>query len=142
MRRLRELERSLLIEGKRVEQAKRSVEAAQISFDRGLKDSFDVIRAEDDLKNAKNQFIRRRQDYTVLLAQLELFVGKPTGRVDLSGQSLGGLIDSKLPEGLRERGLPPRAPNAEPHPADDPFNDEREYRKDFNPKDERKLKVK
>lgn len=132
-RRLREAEKSLLIEGKRVEQAKRSVEAAQISFDRGLKDSFNVIRAEDDLKNAKNQFIVRRQSYDIQIAQLESVVGKPTGRIDLEGNTLGGLIDSKLPEGLKERGLPRNQPDAEPHPADDPWNHTREYRKDYKP---------
>lgn len=134
MRRLREAEKSLLIEGKRVEQAKRSVEAAQISFDRGLKDSFDVIRAEDDLKNAKNNFIGRRQNYDVLIAQLESIVGKPTGRIDLDGNTLGGLIDSKLPQGLKERGLPRAQPDAEPHPADDPWNTSKQYRQDYKPK--------
>jgi outer membrane protein TolC len=132
-RRLREAEKSLLIEGKRVEQAKRSVEAAQISFDRGLKDSFDVIRAEDDLKNAKNLFIGRRQNYAVSLAQIESIVGKPTGRVELDGNTLGGLIDSKLPEGLKERGLPRAQPDAEPHPADDPWNNSKQYREDYKP---------
>lgn len=132
-RRLREAEKSLLIEGKRVEQAKRSVEAAQISFDRGLKDSFDVIRAEDDLKNAKNQFIARRQSYDIQTAQLEATVGKPTGRIDLDGNTLGGLIDSKLPQGLKERGLPRAQPDAEPHPADDPWNHTKQYREDYKP---------
>ena len=133
MRGLRQLEKGLLIEGQRVEQAKRSVEAAQISFDRGLKDSFDVIRAEDDLLRAKTQFINRKLDYVVQLAQLETTVGKPTGRVDLAGQSVGGLIDARLPEEFRTRGLPAAQPEAESRPEDDPFNKSREYRKDYKP---------
>jgi outer membrane protein TolC len=133
MRALRQLEKGLLIEGQRVEQAKRSVEAAQISFDRGLKDSFDVIRAEDDLLRAKTQFINRKLDYVVQLAQLETTVGKPTGRVDLEGQSVGGLIDARLPEEFRTRGLPAAQPDPEERPEDDPFNRSRQYRKDYKP---------
>lgn len=133
MRTLREVEKSMLIEGQRVEQAKRSVAAAQISFDRGLKDSFNVIQAEDALLQAKRDFIARKLAYVVKLAELEKIVGKPTGRVDLTGRSAGGLVDSKLPEELKSRGLPKPAPEPEPKPEDDPLNKSREYREDYRP---------
>jgi len=129
MRALREGERSLLIEGKRVEQAKRAVEAAQISFDRGLKSSFDVIRAEDDLLQAKVTFINRSLSYVVLQARLELVVGKPTGRVDIAGRSVGGLIDARMPEGT----LPNSQPDATPSEQENPHNKNPEYRKDYKP---------
>jgi outer membrane protein TolC len=132
IRSLREAETSLLIEGQRVEQAKKSVEAAQISFDRGLKDSFDVIRAEDDLLRAKTAFINRKLDYVVQLARLETVVGKPTGRVDLSGQSVGGLIDARLPPAFRDTASKAQ-PEPEKRPEQDPFNKSREYRKDYKP---------
>lgn len=125
LRSLREAEKSILIQAKTVEQAKRSVEAARISFERGLKDSFDVIRAEDDLLEAKTRFINRRLEYAVRIYQLEIVVGKPTGRVDLSGQTPGGMIGSRLPETLGQKNLPTPAPTATPSPEDDPF----EYRK-------------
>ncbi|MCZ7649353.1 MAG: TolC family protein [Planctomycetota bacterium] len=130
LRTLRETEKSILIQGKKVEQAKRSVEAAQISFERGLKDSFDVIRAEDNLLSAKTDFINRRLDYVVRLAELETVVGKPTGRVDLSARHPGGLIDGTLPETLREKGLPASAPTADPRVEDDPFEHQK-ARKDW-----------
>ena len=130
MRRLDESEKTLLIEGRNVEQAKRRVEAAKISFDRGLKDSFDVIKSEDEFLSSKRDFISRKQDYVVLLAQLEVVVGKPTGRINLSGQSVGGVIDSRLPVESKDHSLPRRAPDAEPRPESDPFNKSREYRKD------------
>ncbi|MCK6472327.1 MAG: TolC family protein [Planctomycetes bacterium] len=121
LRRLREGEKVILIQGKKVEQAKRTVEASQISFERGLKDSFDVIQAEDNLLRAKTDFINATIAYTIFLAQLERVVGKPTGRVDLSGQSVGGLIDSTLPGELRQRPQPKPAPDAEADPADEPL---------------------
>lgn len=121
LRRLREGEKVILIQGKKVEQAKRTVEASQISFERGLKDSFDVIQAEDNLLRAKTDFINATIAYTIFLAQLERVVGKPTGRVDLSGQSVGGLIDSTLPGDLRQRPKPKPAPDADPDPADEPL---------------------
>lgn len=133
MRSLRELEKALMVEGRRVEAAKRSVEAAQISFDRGLKDSFDVIRAEDDMLRAKTAFITRKLAYSVNLAQLEIVVGKPTGRVDLSGQSVGGLIDIRIPDEIKARGMPKLAPEPESRPEEDPLNNSREYRKDYKP---------
>ena len=139
MRTLREFEKSMLIEGQRVEQAKRSAAAAQISFDRGLKDSFNVIQAEDALLQAKRDFIGRKLAYVVQLAALEKIVGKPTGRVDLSGLSVGGLIDSKLPEEFKTRGLPKPAPEPEPRPEDDPFNRSRAYRKDYSPEHPRAI---
>jgi outer membrane protein TolC len=131
MRALRQNEKGMLIGGQLVEQAKRTAIATQVSFDRGLKDSFNVIQAEDALLAAKRDFINRKLDYVVQLAQLELTVGKPTGRVDLAGQSVGGMVDSKLPEELRSRGLPKPASQAEPRPADDPFSKTREYRQDY-----------
>jgi outer membrane protein TolC len=142
MRLLRENEKGMLIEGQRVEQAKRSVAAAQISFDRGLKDSFSVIQAEDALLAAKRDFISRKLDYVVELAQLELIVGKPTGRVDMAGQSVGGLIDAKLPAEIQSRGLPKPAPEAEPRPEEDPFNKSREYRKDYKAGDSKATVIK
>lgn len=130
LRTLRETEKSILIQGKKVEQAKRSVEAAQISFERGLKDSFDVIRAEDNLLAAKTDFINRRLDYVVRLAELETVVGKPTGRVELEARGAGGLVDSSLPPTLGEKGQPERAPDPNPLPEDDPF----EYRSKLDAK--------
>jgi len=133
LRTLRETEKSALIQGKKVEQAKRSVEAAQISFERGLKDSFDVIRAEDNLLQAKTDFINRRLDYVVRMANLEQVVGKPTGRVDLDAKLPGGMIDSSLPETLKDKPHPRQAPSLEPSSADDPF----EYRKKEKASEER-----
>lgn len=134
MRTLRQLEKAMMISGQLVEQAKRTVTAAKISFDRGLKDSFDVIRAEDGLLAAKRDFVNNSLDYNVQLSRLEVVVGKPTGRVDLSGQSVGGRIETKLPESLQNRPLPKPAPEAEPRPEDDPLNRSREYREDYHPK--------
>jgi outer membrane protein TolC len=132
LRLLVENEKSLLIEGQRVENAKRTVDAAQSRFDRGLNDSFDVIRAQDDLQRAKQNFVTRKLQYVVNLADLEVRVGKPTGRVDLAGQSAGGLIDSRL-DAIMKDGIPRRAPDAEARPEDDPFNKSREYRNDYKP---------
>lgn len=128
LRTLRETEKSTLIQGKKVEQAKRSVEAAQISFERGLKDSFDVIRAEDNLLQAKTDFINRRLEYVIRIAQLERVVGKPTGRVDLNATMPGGVVDSVLPEAARARELPKQAPTVPPAPEDDPFGYERKQK--------------
>ncbi len=125
LRRLKENQKSILIQGKTVEQAKRSVEAARISFERGLKDSFDVIRAEDNLLSAKTDFINRLLDYVVRQAELEVVIGRPTGRIDLSADSPGGSVESRLPESLNKERVPKRAPDADPSPMDDPF----EYRK-------------
>ena len=132
LRNIRVAEESLLIQGQQVEQAKRSAEAAQISFERGLQSSFDVINAENALLAAKRGFINSRLDYLVFIAQLEVVVGKPTGRVNLEGQSVGGLIDSHIPEELRDR-LPQQAPDANPNEADNPWNKSRLYRKDYTP---------
>jgi len=131
MRTLRQDEKGLLIGGQQVEQAKLAVAAVKVSFEHGLKDSFAVIQAEDALLAAKRDFVNRKLDYVVQLAQLELVVGKPTGRVEMSGQSVGGLVDSKLPESLRSRPLPKPAPDVEARPEDDPFSTMREYRKDY-----------
>jgi outer membrane protein TolC len=135
MRILREDETAMLIEAERVEQAKRSVEAAQSRFERGLNDSFEVIQAEDRLLSSKNEFIARNLVYVVELARLEVVVGKPTGRVDLSGNSVGGLIDSRLPEDMREKRMPAQQPDAEPRPEDDPKSKIPSYRGDYHPKD-------
>lgn len=108
LRTLRENEKSILIQAKKVEQAKRLVAAERIRFERGLKDSFDVITAEDNLLKAKTDFITRKVGYVVLLAQLELAVGKPTGRVDLSAETPGGAINSTLPGSLKA--VPKSAP--------------------------------
>lgn len=141
MRELRQLEKTILVDGRKVEAAKRSVEAAQISFDRGLKDSFDVIRAQDDLLSAKVDFINAKLSYVVSLAKLEINVGKPTGRVNLEGETLGGLIDAKIPDEIKAKGMP--APQAEPEarPEDDPLNKSKQYRKDYNAKKAREYPV-
>ena len=110
LRALREAEKSILIQAKKVEQAKRLVEAERVRFERGIKDSFDVIRAEDNLLQAKTDFISRKVSYVVRLAQLETVIGKPTGRVDLSAKTDGGQVRSALPDSLRERGMPKPAP--------------------------------
>jgi outer membrane protein TolC len=131
LRELRQLEKTVLVDARKVEAAKRSVEAAQISFDRGLKDSFDVIRAQDDLLSAKVAFINDSVGYVVSLAKLERNVGKPTGRVNLEGQSLGGLIDAKIPDEIKAKGMPMPQPEPEARPEDDPLNKTRQYRKDY-----------
>lgn len=131
LRTLRTFEKGSLIGGQQVEQAKLAEKAAKVSFDRGLKDSFNVIQAEQALLAAKRNFVNTTLDYTVQLAQLELSVGKPTGRVNLKGDSVGGMVESRLPESLRNRELPKPAPNAEPRPEDDPFSRTPEYRKDY-----------
>ncbi|MBI3831601.1 MAG: TolC family protein [Planctomycetes bacterium] len=121
LRTLREIEKSTLIQGKKVEQAKRSVEAAQISFERGLKDSFDVITAQNNLLKAKTDFINSRLDYVVQLALLEKVVGKATGRVDLNAGLPGGMVDTSLPDSLKAKPQPKSAPTAPHAPEDDPF---------------------
>ena len=133
LRDLRVAEQSLLIEALAVEQAKRAAEAAQISFERGLQSSFDVINAQNNLLSAKRAFINSRLDYLVDLAQLERFVGKPTGRVNLEGCSVGGLIDSHLPESMREKIEPQRAPDATPSKHENPWNKSHDYREDYSP---------
>ena len=106
LRVLREAEKSILIQAQKVEQAKRSVEAEKIRFERGLKDSFDVITAEDNLLSAKREFINRTIEYVVRLDQLELTIGAPTGRVDLTAKSRGGQIRTGLPETLTPERTP------------------------------------
>jgi len=71
-----------------------------------------VITAENNLLAAKNDFINRKVGYVVLLAQLELVVGKPTGRVDLKAKTIGGQIESRAPETL----TPDRRPTPAPMP--------------------------
>ena len=112
LRTLREAEKSILIQAKKVEQAKRSVDAERIRFERGLKDSFDVIRAEDNLLDAKRAFINRTVEYLVRLDEMELVIGAPTGRVDLSARAQGGGIRTGLPESL----TPDRTPRVAPVP--------------------------
>ncbi|MFH0938293.1 MAG: TolC family protein [Planctomycetota bacterium] len=102
LRLLRECEKTILIEARCVEQAKRAVDATKSRFAVGQNSSYDVIQSEDNLLSAKNDFIFHRLQYGGQLAQLEVVVGKPTGRVDLSGQSVGGTIDSHLPPDMRE----------------------------------------
>ena len=139
LRTLREAEKTILIEALAVEQAKRTVEATRISFERGLKSSFEVVRVEDDLLSAKNIFISRRLEYVVDIANLDLTVGKPTGRVDLGGQTLGGLIDSHMPESLNSKMQPRRAPDADPSCEDFPLNKSRAYRCDPKPEPDTRL---
>jgi len=68
---LQQLEREVLARGRSIEQAKRALEAAQLSYDRSTKDSFDVIRTEDSLRTDKLDFVNRKLDYEVQLAELE-----------------------------------------------------------------------
>jgi len=112
LRTLREAEKSILIQAKKVEQAKRSVDAERIRFERGLKDSFDVITAEDSLLEAKRSFINRTVEYVVRLDELQLVIGAPTGRVDLSAKTPGGGVRTGLPETL----TPDRTPRLAPVP--------------------------
>ncbi len=141
MRLLRQLEKSLLVQGRIVEASKRSAEAAQISFDRGLKDSFDVITAQNNLLASKRDFIGSLVGYANSIAQLEKTVGKPTGRVDVAAGSIGGLIDARTPDEIRDRGLPKPAPEPEPRPDDDPLSSLRGYRKDYAPQRPNPLNV-
>ena len=141
MRELRQLERTIIVDGRKVEAAKRSVEAAQISFDRGLKDSFDVILAQDGLLSAKVGFINDGVGYVVSLAKLEKTIGKPTGRINLEGDTLGGLIDAKIPDEIKAKGMPAPQPEPESRPEDDPLNKTRQYRKDYNAKKAREYPV-
>jgi hypothetical protein len=85
-------------------------EQGEVSFNLGLKDNFDVIRAEQDLVQAKYGFIQRRLSYTVLLAQLEKWAGKPTGRILLDGRQAGGTVGGAVPENLGAGEGPRRAP--------------------------------
>jgi len=112
LRALKELEKNTLISARKVEQAKQRLDAARISFERGLKDSFDLITSQQDLLTAKTDFINRRLDYIVQLAQIEQTVGKPTGRVDLSAKRPGGVIDATIPDTLKN--VPKSAPMADP----------------------------
>jgi outer membrane protein TolC len=131
LRTLRVTEESLLIQGDQVEQAKRSAEASEISFERGLQSSFDVITAENNLLSAKRGYINSEQDYFVSLQSLRKVIGKPTGRINLSGGTVGGLIDANIPEDLRGR-MPKPAPEPIPRADADPLSDLREYRKDYH----------
>ena len=75
-------------------------EAAQISFERGLKDSFAVVIAEDDLLEAKVGYIDSTQDYQVLLAELDLVHGVRSGRVELTRERAAGVVKGRLPAGV------------------------------------------
>jgi outer membrane protein TolC len=132
---LRELEQhrqEALISSQIVESAKLVLDAAQTRFSRGLTDSFELIQDENNLLNAENVFIVAMVNYATEEAHLEEVVGKPTGRVNLEGRSVGGLIDSKLPPAMREGGLPPLHPDAPPTPAEEPLNKNPLYRKDYD----------
>ena len=131
LRVLRVAEKSTLIGGRQVEQAKRAADAARMMFERGLQDSFAVITDENAYLVAKTNFISVKLDYVIDLAQLELVVGKPTGRINLAGESVGGLIDATLPAALVERGVPQVASEPESRPEEDPYNTTHEYRKDY-----------
>jgi outer membrane protein TolC len=131
LRTLRVTEESLLIQGDQVEQAKRSAEASRISFERGLQSSFDVILAENNLLAAKRGYINSEQDYFVSLQNLRKVIGKATGRVNLAGGAVGGLIDANIPDELRKR-MPRTYSDPPGKPEDDPLSDLREYRKDYH----------
>ena len=100
LRTLREAEKSLLTEALLVEQAKRTVEATRISYERGLKDSFQLVRVEDDLLAAKNRFISRRLEYVVDLANLRMPILNIFARDDhivppRTSQALGERVGTK-----------------------------------------------
>ncbi|MCX7805349.1 MAG: TolC family protein [Planctomycetota bacterium] len=105
MRRLRQAEATIMSQAKQVEQAKRSAEAAQISFERGLKDSFAVVLAEDDLLNAKVGYINSTLNYQILLAELDRVRGVRSGRVVLDKAQGAGDVKASPPSG---KGLPAR----------------------------------
>ena len=51
--------------------------------EQGSRDALEVTRAENVLLNAQTQFIGLKMDYAIQLAQIDLAIGKPTGRVDM-----------------------------------------------------------
>lgn len=141
MRTLREAEKTIVIEALRVEQAKLTVKATFISFKNGFKDSFQVVSVKNDLIQAKNEFITAMLNYVVDLARLEVVIGKATGRVDLEGRTLGGEIDSHLPESLSRKQMPRGAPDADPSCEDHPLNKSRAYRCDPKPEPDTRLRL-
>ena len=141
MRTLREAEKTILIQALRVEQAKLTVKATFIAFKNGFKDSFQVVSVKNDLVQAKNDFITATLNYVVDLARLEVVVGKATGRVDLEAQSLGGEIESHLPESLSRKQMPRAAPDADPKCDDHPLNNSRVYRHDPKPEPDIRLRI-
>src|SRR5579862_3692618 len=141
MRTLRQAERTILIDALSVEQAKLTVRATFISFKNGFKDSFEVVTVKDALLQAKNAFIAAMLSYVVDLARLEVVIGRPTGRVDLAGETLGGEILSTLPESLRTKQMPRGAPDAEPSCDDHSHNNSRAYRCDPKPEPDRRLEL-
>jgi hypothetical protein len=72
---MQELEAEMLLEGDRVEFARSAAESANISFERGLQSSFDVIEATERLLRAESEFIERRAEYEVQFATMESLLG-------------------------------------------------------------------
>ena len=114
LRRLRETSRSLTIQAVRIERAKGRVDQSEVNFERGLRDSFDVVNTHESLHRAKLEFLNSRQLYLAQLAELDLVTGRRTGRVSLDVDNPSGQVESELPPELLERGLPARAPLPEP----------------------------
>lgn len=141
MRTLRQAERTILIDALSVEQAKLTVLATYSSFKNGLRNSFEVVQVKDALLQAKNAFIAAMLSYVVDLARLEVVIGRPTGRVDLQGETLGGEILSTLPESLRNKQMPRGAPDAEPSCEDHAHNNSRAYRCDPKPEPDKRLEL-
>ena len=72
---MREIEAAMMLEGDRVEYARRAAEAARISFERGLQSSFDVDHAEEALLKMEVEFIEKRAEYEIQFATLESLLG-------------------------------------------------------------------
>jgi outer membrane protein TolC len=141
MRTMNQDERTLLTNALLVEQAKLTVEATRIQFERGLKDSLAVVQVEDQLLSAKSDFISGRLNYIVDLARLEVVIGKATGRVDLEGETLGGQITTRLPDSMAGKQDLRYAPDAEPNCEDNALNNSRRYRCDPKPEPDTRLIV-
>ncbi len=134
MRLLREAESTLLIQALVVEQAKQTVKATFIAFQNSIGTSFEVVSVKNDLITAESGYISILLNYVVDLARLEQVIGKPTGRIDLEGRTLGGEIEAHLPDSLTKKPTLRNAPDAEPNCDDHALNNSRGYR--FDPKPE------
>jgi outer membrane protein TolC len=141
MRTLREAERTILTNAQLVESSKRTVRATYFAFQNGFRNSFEVTQVKDQLLVAKNAYINATLSYVVDLAQLETVIGKPTGRVDLQGETLGGEILSHLPDSLSTKQMPRPAPDAEPSCEDHALNNSRAYRCDPKPEPDVRLRL-
>jgi outer membrane protein TolC len=87
VRELAALEVESLLTAQRIESTKKAAEASELSFERGLQSSFDVVHAEEQLLKAKMDFINRIVDYRQQLFVLEGMIGR---RVDSKSMELFG----------------------------------------------------